>query len=225
MVIEMALGDGLVLWYIPTPWDTERNKVYDRSGNRNHGALYNGVGIDYDSVSGKPVWSFDGVDDYMEVSYNEIFDITDAITVGVLFRKTTTWSDHFRNLVGKPTYNPSYGIIIEWYEGNPTNWNIYSGGSRNAIAGPTTSLNEWVYAVGTYDSSTGDMYYYYNGEQVNHANIGAGSKIDVHTYSIRISHASYPFPGHIGEVRIYNRVLTDGEINLLWRLAKARLGL
>lgn len=156
---------------------------------------------------------FDGINDYINVGDSSSLDITGTLTVSAWFKKSSTWSDNYRNLVGKQNYAPSYGMTIEWYSGNPIVWNINSGGTRYGVAGPTTP-DEWVHAVGTYTSSTGDMYLYINGAQAGHTNIGAGKTIDVSTNPVRISETNRQFSGFIGAIRIYNTSQPQAQVKL-----------
>jgi len=157
-------------------------------------------------------FSHDGVDDYVEVADNPSLDITDKITIEAWVKRTANWSDYWRLVVGKPTYN-NYGLILEWYSGNPALFNILSNGTRYNVLGDGTPLNEWLHIVGTYDRAEGIMRLYYNGSLNKTKNIG-DKPIDVNTEPLKIGgYGVNVAPAIINEVRIYNRALSLTEIS------------
>ncbi|MGQ3685877.1 MAG: LamG domain-containing protein, partial [Candidatus Loosdrechtia sp.] len=79
------------------------------------------------------------------------------------------------------------------------------------------SLNAWHHLVGVYNGST--LKLYVNGTEVN--SIAASGSLDTSTYPLRIgTRAVDPvnryFKGSIDEVRVYNRALSEQEVQSLY---------
>jgi Concanavalin A-like lectin/glucanases superfamily len=126
------------------------------------------------------------------------------------------WTD--KTIVGKSVLNkerPSsltYALYAGSDAGQP-NVDYTSGGAEVDLnAGSAIPLNDWTHLAGTFDGTTLRLY-------VNGALIGSkpsSSPIDVTNGVLRIggtrSFTGEFFPGLIDEVRIYNRALSQQEL-------------
>jgi hypothetical protein len=92
-----------------------------------------------------------------------------------------------------------------------------SYGNQKALS---TSIenNKWIFLAGTYDQNS--IAIYKNG-MITATGLG-GTGIDWGNRTLFISHPSAysPFKGLIDEVRIYNRALSDAEIQALYNATK-----
>jgi hypothetical protein len=182
----------------------------DSSGNGNHGTLVNG-----------PVWttgqttgalSFDGLDDYVSVNNSASLNPVAQITLSAWIR---------------PAATAASGDIISKENNANNNFNQYylrlqgGGKIRFAAAGillngtTTLSPNIWYLATGTYDGSS--MKVYINGAL--DATAPATLSMSDNGFAVRIGARQYTTPlvfnGFIDEVRIYNRALSQPEIQVL----------
>ncbi|HEB26397.1 MAG TPA: LamG domain-containing protein [Porticoccus sp.] len=94
--------------------------------------------------------------------------------------------------------------------------NVGAGGGKNAV-GSAYSLNTWEHVTGTFVTAT-DMNIFLNGvgkvqdttsiafPGVSRTSVGRTTRLNPVTY----------FSGHISDVRIYNRTLSDAEIYALY---------
>ncbi|MEO8427268.1 MAG: LamG-like jellyroll fold domain-containing protein [Verrucomicrobiota bacterium] len=179
----------------------------DSSGNANHGTLVNGPRWTAGQNSG--ALSFDGVDDYVNVNNTGSLNPATQITLSV-------WI--------KPASTAASGEIIS-KENNVNNqyyMRLQGGGKiRFTVAGiilnGTTTLNPntWYLATGTYDGSL--MKVYLNGAL--EATAAATLSMTDNGLGVRLGARQYATPlvfhGLIDEARIYNRALSQAEIQAL----------
>jgi hypothetical protein len=184
--------------------------AFDSSGNGLDGTLL-----------GDPQWAagklggaleFDGDGDYVDFGNNELFDITDEITVSawVNIRSiTAAWmtviakgDSAWRISVNGTTQGMHFGFT----DGGPRGWQS----ANSAIELP---LNEWHHVCGTYDLQNGGRIYI-DGvlDGTNTDNLG----ITHSTYNVFIGENEQAvnrwWDGFIDDVQIYNHTLTEAEI-------------
>lgn len=193
--------EGLVGWW------PGNGTADDVAGGRD-GMLRNGAGYAPGLVG--QAFSFDGVDDYVEIPDNAAFDLTNAVTLSawvyldskvgqpVTIGKAEVHGAEERSFmlyIGGPNGEP--GLLI----GSGTGWPII-------LFGPEpTPLNVWNHIVGTYDGSRAVLYM--NGRRV--AETVQTVAIHSGTAPLRIGggvSGFEQFDGLIDDPQIYNRALT-----------------
>jgi hypothetical protein len=190
----------------------------------NDGTLYNGSVVCADpptSGAGCPKWvdgkfgkalSFDGVDDYMDISHSDSIMPTSAITVEAWVN--TQQKDVWQGIVGKnnntyPYYYGGYWLGITY--ANTFRFWIDIGGTPQTVGSTDIiNLNTWYHVVGVYDGSTVKIYV----DGILKGSTSATGSITAVTTSLRIGYTydGSRFNGLIDEVRIYNRALSEEEI-------------
>ncbi len=207
--ISAANNAGFIGWWKLD--ETSGITAADSSGNGNDGTL-----------RGDPQWvsgwingalNLDGDGDYVDCGYDPIFDVTGEITVAawVTIRSVPT---EWVTVVSKGEYawrisNDSadprfhFGVTI-WSEVNP---------SVNGVT--EVGYDEWHHVAGTYDGS--DINLYLDG--VIDATIGSTVDIGTNTSNVLIGEnpeaAGRHWDGIIDDVRIYDRALSQAEIEAL----------
>ena len=188
------------------------NIAHDSSGNGNDGTISEAAWVDNGGCG--QALSFDGRDDYVEISYTELNHPEDQITVSLWF-KTDEFNDH--DLVSTHHYG---GYGIEFDEALTWNVNIEGAGYTSIhIPQEYISLNTWYFVTGTYDGNalsiylngvlkdelviTGKIHYAHDNSVIVGADASSGTGTE--------SQYGY-FKGYIDEVRIYNYALTQSEI-------------
>jgi len=154
---------------------------------------------------------FDGVDDYVQTSFNGVLGSNNRTFEAWVFLSNAPSSnqciiDYGTNAVGsRNTFSIGPNLELRFISGG-TNANISS--SSGAV-----SINQWTHVAFVLDNGTG--YLYSNGVQV-----GSGNLTTVNTPSgntnvrlgERVSGGSIPLNGVIDEVRIWNTARTASEI-------------
>ncbi|MFC1585687.1 FISUMP domain-containing protein [Fibrobacterota bacterium] len=195
-----SLTDGLIAYY---PFNGNAN---DESGQANNGTV-NGATLTTDRFgSADKAYNFDGVDDFISIGDSPDWDApyksicawarptTDQKNMKLLFREGYTEDSGFELV-----YGGQYG------------GSFYSGGWKLAYA--AGQHNEWSHVVAINNGS--NVLLYVNGVLTTGESCGpsvAGSGI---LYIGQHIGGGYRWEGYIDEIRIYNRVLTDAEIQLL----------
>ena len=206
---------GLVgYWSFDGQYTTSTDGTKDVSNNGNYGQFKNGV-KPVAGVVGQAL-SFDGVDDYVQVSNSAILNITDAITVEAWVYNTRTYGGaSYDQIFGKAMdvaysayWQQSSGIIV---------FRLYLAATstdkvqRNLNANQKIEVNVWKHLVFTYNGST--MKIYVNGSLDNTVNYSGSIGTNADYFGIgKDPDRNYYFTGLIDEVRIYNRALSADEV-------------
>jgi hypothetical protein len=193
--------------------------AYDSSGNSNHGTLNNGP-VWVDGRFGKAL-SFDGVDDYVRIEPSSSLDVTSQITVEawVYPRAYVDSNGDNSHIISRCALNGGHIYVLQMY--SPTS--AKAGYSVNPnpphhASSADLPLNTWTHLAMTYDGATVKLYI--NGEfDSSYAQSGL-----IETTSNWLAFGCKPtgpqggsgtyayLNGIIDEVRIYNRALSQQEI-------------
>ena len=94
-------------------------------------------------------------------------------------------------------------------------WSVFIGGS-NWITGQSVDLNQWQFLAVLFTPT--DVLFYKNGEKFSYGTAGGTGVISGNTFTLGDNPAGYSefFDGLIDEVRVYNRVLNDEEIQSIF---------
>lgn len=202
--------EGLVAYY---PFNGNAN---DESGNGNNGTPYGGATLVTDR-NGHPneAYSFDGTSGYIETN----------LDVQPIAMPTTTWSawvyprstniskrQHF--LSGDDgNYDRDFGI-----ESNTTQFMVYTGSVWKPAV---VAVNQWSHVVIIYTPTK--VYFYLNGVKYTYSGSPSGQ---ASTKKLRFGASGTGTPATeyvnamIDDVLIYNRALTDAEIQALYTNGK-----
>jgi hypothetical protein len=164
---------------------------------------------------------FDGVDDYVRipVSAGSSLDFAgkDKITVVAWVKALSSVTANADTFIGQHN-----SFFMRWRQGGGNNWGvgIYNGTWRElSVPG---ALNTWTHLALVYDGSILKLYK----DGVLAASLATSGNLVANFKEINIGRfptdALQRFNGIIDEVRIYNRALSDAEIQALYQ-AKARL--
>lgn len=210
-----SLVRGLVLYY---NMDNEvGNEVEDLSGRGNDGALSEGSWCPGQGVSGGAC-RFDGTGTYVKALANTTLNVSTQFTLSAWFNTSIAvphqpimeWS---QALLGVKPGVHMWINVPTWGSGA----NVMQQGGEYHFAGfpDGISLGTWHHLVVTYDITTGQAVSYLDGTRKGLYSIGAF--VPETRYDLYIGHRPYSssFSGLIDEVRIYNRALSESEVDLL----------
>ncbi len=192
--------------------DGSGTTAHDHSGNGNDGTLIN-----------NPVWAIgiingalqlDGIDDYVNCGNDPSLNITDAVTLAAWVKLNSVPPAFSVLIAGK------FGAYwLEWRENKTLSLSMFINGAYNG-SGPTLELadEDWHHIALTYDGTHKKGYH--NRQEV--FSEGASGAIDVSAVNFLLGEghpASDNFngcpDGLIDDVRVYNRALTQEEIQLM----------
>jgi hypothetical protein len=240
---DSALTQDLVAWYrfedgdardyTATLKETFANSTaYDGTVN---GATYqpNGGVTDFENRANSGSFDFSGSDT------NEVNLPNSAVQTGNETRTTMCWVKVFSNTgdrqmaVGSANGNEGEAWEMEVYT-------VYNGSSeRQGALGIHTwagynitneniiSLDEWLHFAATHDGDPSNIQIYLNGQPVETENNNdSSSSLDTSSSFHRMGYSEahgvgeHHFDGIIDDFRIYNRDLTDSEINDIYNNTK-----
>jgi len=203
--------EDLVSW-----WPGDGN-AGDIVGN-NDGTVYDAT---YAPGKVDQAFSFDGAGDYVDCGNDASLDITSELTIDAWINRPN-FSTH-GTIVGKTNGDSAkagYGLF-SYREG--VELAFYSGGGwRRTLPRVAITANEWHHIAGTFDGS--NLYLYVDGEQK--ASLAYSGTIAIATgYSLHIAYwrpglPTY-FEGTIDEVEIFNRALSQSEIQAIYNAGSA----
>ncbi|MFZ8829993.1 MAG: LamG domain-containing protein [Candidatus Aenigmatarchaeota archaeon] len=200
--------------------------VYDYSGNKNNGTLYNGSNVcSNPPTSGCPTWvdgkfgkalSFDGIDDYVIIG--DVFGFEGNATFSVVFWVFDRGFDgKWARLVSKEKIaTPRQGwLVVRAASENKYKLERWRDGVGDAVSIYYTP-NQWNFIAFTYNGS--HMRGYLNGALISISPstlslIPTGTPLTIG----KISDGAEFFNGTIDELLIYNKALSEEEIKLLYQ--------
>lgn len=195
-------------------WDfneiKDGNKVYESSGNNNHGTVYGATLVKSIPELGNAL-SFDGVDDYVDCGNDESLNITGPITVEIWVKRNST-DELTRRIVERAQWGPRRGYYL-MTSVNKISFTVhYNDTLYVVISNSSFTVGVWTHLVGVYDGTK--LKSYWNGVLERESN--GPPQIDPTSAKKLIigseAGTGYYFDGLIDEVRIYSEALSTAEI-------------
>jgi hypothetical protein len=189
--------------------------INDSSPPPNDGTLYGDATWSSPGKVGDYALDLDGSGDYALVNDDACLDITSAITLAAWVKPGQQAT---QDLVKKATSSSVNGYELSLASGTSTGKPFFRLNGSYRIDASTSypyDGNTWFHVAATYDGMT--MRIYYNGLLENSGAPGLPS-IASNDVSLSIgaqNDASRFFRGELDEVRVYNRALSDAEIEAL----------
>ena len=202
--IANVAEEGLVAYW---PFDEgEGKEAMDITGNGHDGEFND----DPKWVEGKfgTALEFDGVDDHVIVADDPAFAIEENITL-------MTWFSPNEALTGRRLMSKNNSIFVIFDFGNASSIDFLVKPDNTFAESTTTDwkVGEWDHFAGTFDGKT--MKVYINGElegdAANNVPI-APSNLELWIGGDDLGNATDHFPGKIDEVRLYEKTLSEADI-------------
>ncbi|MCX6155993.1 MAG: C39 family peptidase [Candidatus Kapabacteria bacterium] len=214
----ISLTQGLVAYYPFTGGST-----HDFSENGNDGTNYGATPTTDRFGNSNCAYSFDGINNYIEMSYN----LNNVFTTSVWF---ITNESKNQNIIGRADDgNEARGFLFQTTPdnklafpfGDGLKW-AYGVGSSNY----TFDIGKWNHALVTRNMNIMKMYI--NGVLVNLIDIGTTNPVyNRPSYYVGNNYLEYnfwQFKGKIDDIRIYNRALSDAEVQALYHEGEVTIG-
>jgi len=185
----------------------------DKSGNGNNGTLINGATWSTTSKFGAAA-SFDGTNDRIDVIDSNSLDLTSGMTLEAWVRPTANSS--YRTVVLKEVSGElAYSLYAadSDHGARSSGWVRVASASHYADGTNTLPLNVYSHIAVTYNGSA--LVFYVNG--VATRSTAVTGNIQISSMPLRIGGNTIwgeYFQGQIDEVRVYNRALSQSEIQI-----------
>jgi len=214
--------DGLVAWY---PFNGNAN---DESGNGNNGTVNGAVLTTDKDDSENSAYSFDGVDDEIRITNSDDFNDLSELTIStwVNFSSLPNWQNNEgRSIITKlipaeANIDLSFALYTEHDEDALRfDFKTNESSSNNRLTPFSNYLDEntWYNLIITYDGEYGRTYW--DGELVSISS-ATSSQIRNTASQLNIGGAfsskTKSFDGKIDDVAIWNRALTEEEIQTIY---------
>ena len=154
--------------------------------------------------------SFDGVNDWLTVNDSASLDLVSAMTLEAWVRPSGLGGMWRTVLLKERPGGMVYALYANQDTGRPLG-QVFIGSERNAVGTASLTVDTWSHLAATFDGA--NLRLYVNGALV--ATTAVAGSMAASTGVLRIggnSVWSEWFAGLIDEVRIYNRALTQSEI-------------
>lgn len=215
-VLQLYLEDGLVAYY---PFNTNS---LDESGNGNHGTVHGATLVQDRLGNLNSAYQFNN--SYIEIPHNNSFNVTQTgFSLALWFKPESNQKSTIYTLIDK-----SHGItgVNSWvthcvndrrYGATPL-FGFATGDGTNWTASYDTSClydNQWHFITSVSDDSV--IKFYVDGSLKQTATL-LGTPLSNQS-RILIGTSGYPnrtFTGSIDDIRFYNRVLSEAEIQRLY---------
>lgn len=192
------------------------NTANDSSGYGNHGTLVNGASVITDAQRGK-VLSLDGTDDYVDLGNGASLNLSDNNQVTITAWVKPASSKNHNTILSKGEWKEAYALVIK---GDTTPDDLlWTGNDTSVFSGAGVSLNTWTHVAVVINNDL--TTFYLNGQVSGVANQDRGNAIDNTATQVSIGREQYAgsmpagrwfFNGQLDDVRIYERVLSEAEI-------------
>ena len=193
------------------------NTAYDQTTNAQHGTIAGAIWQKNQTFI-KSALEFDGVDDYVDIGKKPEFKIEKNLTIEawIFPEQQKKWSGIFGNIYDTNSTESGYGLCLDGKSGvnfacTPGNQGIkYLSSGNNTLI-----LSQWQHITGTYDGQ--EMKVYVNGVlkatqaiAANQINYNPENNLRIGIY--KDNNEAYSFQGNIAEVRLWNCVRSEAEI-------------
>ena len=219
---------GPLAWwqFDETTWSNTANQVLDASGNGHTLTPFSGpvTAAATPALAGSPgtcrYGVFDGSNDYLEATDDGTFDLTDAVSATAWIYLNAAPSADIKSVLSKDNnfeFHVDTNSQLYWW------WN---GGSQQlTTTGTPIPAGQWVHVAIAYQS--GNQKIYING--VQRATLALTGPLSLNNLPFQIGQDQGLAPrfwnGRIDEVRIYNRALSQTEVQTIMNTTHPCVGL
>ncbi len=168
----------------------------------------------------KNVLKFNGSNDYVDCGNGSSLNITKAITIEAWINGIVDGGHRRIAIKSYTAWSEPYYMYVLWVNNTGLGFGISDGSNRYWQCQGSLSSNVWTHVAGTYDGSI--MRWYINGIGVGTKNvsIAIGTNAENLWIGKALGGSSTAFNGLIGEVAIYNRALSPGEIKAHYEMGR-----
>lgn len=181
------------------------------------------LGADSSSGHLSNAYTFDGSNDYVDIyssDLNSVFNPDEGTLVAwAKVSDSSVWSDGAADWIVNMRVDSNN--IVQFFENNGNLYTYYyAGGTQKSISHATTTT-EWFQVVLTWNASSDEAKFYFNGSQQGSTQTGLGTWIGNLSSTQSVIGAlnnsgNSSWSGDINDVRLYNHALSPDEIASLY---------
>ena len=227
--------DGLVAWY---PFN---GNAQDESGNGNHGKVIGATLCKDRKGNEDNAYNFDGINDYIRIEDNDQMNPV-SFTVSCWYYGTKSFSGAGTNVLVVKSFTKHVAPFYQWIllvggdeytntKGKYRDGNFLFGVSAMAAGNSQVSIDKknvislWNQIVGVVDLTLENSRLYMNGilKTENKIKYTGFNAFPTDIYIAKhgnLDELRHYTPGHIDDVRIYNKALSANQIKSLYELEK-----
>lgn len=212
-IIESAVA----IWLFD---EGEGGEVEDSTGNGNDGDLKSRAEW-VDGKFGKAL-EFDGKNDYVDVADRPSLNITDAITIVMWAKRSSTANDDNERAVIKGSSGEpgSYALSIRL---GKYHFAVHVDGDWRFFDRETWTDTNWHHVAGTYDSSTREYNLYKDGVSISSRTLKGLANYTIDTIDANLGMGRWVFGpkyfnGTLDEVAIFNEALSEDDIKAIMEM-------
>ncbi len=216
--LTAATPTVLSYWFEESQWTGAAGEVLEESGSGLDGTVFGGADTAQSSpaIAGNPgscrYADFDGVDDYIEIADDPALDLPNELTVGVWVNARSIPSSDLHSIVSKDWnyefhFNSSGQVF--WY------WQNSSGSVRTLTGSTVLNTDQWYHIAIAY--AAGSQVIYVDGSPVASSSFNETLRVNDESLYIGtdLNFISRAWDGFIDEVNIYDRALSQAEVQAL----------
>lgn len=214
---DTELTEGLVgYWRMDRNVNGDGGTVKDYSRNSNDGVTYGNLNTGQRGIFSTEAFKFEGHDDYVRVEDNSNLVLTSEFTISFWMKPTGLTDTQWNTVIDKRTPNSWEGYIIQWNSGKDKPLRLYSDVTNafHSSYKPNDNLGEWAHVILRFNGS--EYKFFIDGEgdtSMSEQSLNPSSE------PLLISQGNYQdeyYQGLLEEVLIYNRSLSEDEIQQLY---------
>ncbi len=216
--VRADLNDGLIAYY---PFNGNAN---DASGNGNNGTVYNATLTMNRFGTANTAYDFNGNSSYIDIPKNSVLNnLTTNFTLSAWIYQRNAQPNGYR-IIDKCTAGTPNGWTFDTCDNNTGRKVRIQGAANNGlnVVGNTEySLMTWHHVVTTVSGPTGKVYLDGNLDGTGDVGNIPANALDIFIGRAHPNNGSGVvewFNGIIDDVRIYNRALSDSEVQQLYSL-------
>jgi hypothetical protein len=188
----------------------------DSSGYGNHGTLVNGAAIVTDPERGK-VLSLNGTSSYVDLGNAASLNLSLSGQATIAAWVKVAVSHSHNTILSKGEWREAYSLLVKG-DSTPPNL-LWTGNDTSVLSGAPVPMSTWTHAAVTINGNL--TTFYLNGLLSGVTNQNRGNPIDNTATGVSIGREQYSgslpagrwfFNGLMDDVRLYNRALTQAEI-------------
>ncbi|NQV37379.1 MAG: hypothetical protein HQ509_05150, partial [Candidatus Marinimicrobia bacterium] len=209
---------GLIAYY---PFN---GNASDESGNGNNGTVYGATLTSDRFGNGDSAYSFDGDNDYIEISNSTSLESAEAISFSLFYQAPDSGGPAEGRILNKDDQylgdpDRSYYLRLDWI-GDSTYkfyWYVYTTSGVHTQISYETSLhpNNWYHIAGIYDGNVHQ--FYFNNEMIEEIVVNEPRQTgNSPLYIGRLNYGGEYLSGKVDDVYIFDGLLTAEDVDSLY---------